>query len=116
MGAAFISCDSFLPELTKREEAGIKKVSTTEMTIQDIRATISMNDFLEREFQTFQPDVVYTDSVCFRGKLNAWKHHVPMVVSTSTFAYNQMSSQYMKNSLRETVAPMVLYPQSVRRH
>lgn len=72
------------------------------MTIQDIRATISMNDFLEQEFRTFQPDVVYTDSVCFWGKLNAWKHHVPMVVSTSTFAFNQMSSQYMKNSLRET--------------
>lgn len=101
-GAEFISCDSFLPELTKREEAGIKKVSTTEMTIQDIRTTICMNDFLEQEFQTFQPDVVYTDSVCFWGKLNAWKHHVPMVVSTSTFAFNQMSSQYMKNSPRET--------------
>lgn len=100
-GAAFISCDSFLPELTKKEEAGLKKVSTTEMTIQDIRATIAMNDFLGKEFQSFQPDVVYTDSVCFWGKLNAWKHQVPMVASTSTFAFNQMSSRYMKNSLRE---------------
>lgn len=54
-GAEFISCDSFLPELTKREEAGLKKVSTTEMTIQDIRTTIGMNDFLENEFRSFQP-------------------------------------------------------------
>lgn len=100
-GAEFISCDSFLPELTKQEEAGLKKVSTTEMTIQDIRITRSMNDFLEKEFQSFQPDVVYTDSVCFWGKLNAWKHQVPMVVSTSTFAFNQMSSRYMKSSLKE---------------
>lgn len=100
-GAEFVACDSFLPELTKREEAGLKKVSTTEMTIQDIRTTIAMNEFLEKEFRSFQPDVVYTDSVCFWGKLNAWKHHVPMVVSTSTFAFNQMSSQYMKNSLGE---------------
>lgn len=100
-GAEFISCDSFLPELTRREEAGLKKVSTTEMTIQDIRTTIGMNDFLKNEFRSFQPDVVYTDSVCFWGKLNAWKYHVPMVVSTSTFAFNQMSSRYMKNSLRE---------------
>lgn len=98
IGAAFISCDSFLPELTKKEEASLKKVSTTEMTIQDIRATICMNEFLDREFQTFKPDVVYTDAVCFWGKLNAWKHQVPMVVSTSTFAFNKMSSQYMKNS------------------
>lgn len=100
-GAEYISCDSFLPKLTKQEEAGLKKVSTTEMTVQDIRITRSMNDFLEKEFQTFRPDVVYTDSVCFWGKLNAWKHQVPMVVSTSTFAFNQMSSRYMKSSLKE---------------
>lgn len=100
-GAEYISCDAFLPTLTKQEEAGLKKVSTTEMTIQDIRITSSMNDFLEKEFQSFQPDVVYTDFVCFWGKLNAWKHQVPMVVSTSTFAFNQMSSRYMKSSLKE---------------
>lgn len=100
-GADFISCDLFLPELTKQEEAGLKKVSTTEMTIQDIRITLSMDNFLNKEFASFQPDVVYTDSVCFWGKLSAWKHHVPMVVSTSTFAFNQMSSQYMKNSPKE---------------
>ena len=100
-GAEFISCDSFLPELTAREESGLKSVSATEMTIQDIRITLSMNGFLEEEFNAFQPDVVYTDSVCFWGKLNAWKHHVPMVVSTSTFAFNQMSSQYMKNTPKE---------------
>lgn len=105
-GAEFLSCDSFLPKLTEREEVGLKKVSTTEMTIQDIRVTLSMNEFLEREFMNFQPDVVYTDSVCFWGKLNAWKHHVPMVMSTSTFAFNQLSSGYMKNSPGE-VADMV---------
>jgi len=106
-GAEFISCDSFLPPLTGQEEAGLKNVSTTEMTVQDIRITLRMDGFLEAEFQSFQPDVVYTDSVCFWGKLNAWKHHVPMVVSTSTFAFNQMSSQYMKNSPRE-IADMIL--------
>lgn len=106
-GAEFISCDSFLPELSEEEEAGLKSVSTTEMTIQDIRITLSMNDFLDKEFKTFQPDVVYTDSVCFWGKLNAWKHHVPMVVSTSTFAFNQLSSGYMKNSPKE-MADMIL--------
>lgn len=100
-GAEFISCDSFLPELSEREEAGLKNVSTTEMTIQDLRITLSMNDFLDREFQSFRPDAVYTDSVCFWGKLNAWKHNVPMVVSTSTFAFNQISSEYMKNSPKE---------------
>ena len=100
-GAEFISCDHYLPKLTEREEAGLKKVSATEMTVQDIRITLSMDGFLGREFKTFRPDVVYTDSVCFWGKLNAWKHNVPMVVSTSTFAFNRMSSQYLKNTPKE---------------
>ena len=106
-GADFISCDAFLPELTEQEKAGLKKVSSTEMTIQDIRITLRMDGFLNEEFRTFNPDAVYTDSVCFWGKLNAWKHNVPMVVSTSTFAFNQLSSQYMKNSPGE-LADMIL--------
>ena len=36
-GAAFISCDRFLPELSESEEAALKRVSTTDMAIQDIR-------------------------------------------------------------------------------
>ncbi len=106
-GAEFISCDAFLLELTEREEADLKNVSTTEMTVQDIRITLRMDSFLDEAFHAFQPDVVYTDSVCFWGKLNAWKHRVPMVVSTSTFAFNQLSSQYMKNTPRE-MADMIL--------
>ena len=113
-GAEFISCDAYLPSLTEQEEAGLKNVSTTEMTIQDIRITLSMNNFLDEEFKTFRPDVVYTDSVCFWGKLNAWKHDVPMVVSTSTFAFNQLSSQYMKNSPRELFSLIVGLPRVSR--
>lgn len=105
-GASFVPCDSFLPDLTEQQESKLKSVSTTEMTIQDIRITLRMDDFLGKEFADFRPDVVYTDSVCFWGKLSAWKHHVPMVVSTSTFAFNQLSSQYMKNSPGE-LADMV---------
>lgn len=100
-GATFVSCDQYLPELGTKEEEKLKKVSATEMTIQDIRITVSMDPFLQKEFSAFQPDVVYTDSVCFWGKLNAWKYDVPMVVSTSTFAFNQKSSTYMKSSLAE---------------
>ena len=106
-GAEFISCDAFLPPLTQQEAAGLKRVSSTELTIQDIRITLGMDSFLDEQFRSFQPDVVYTDSVCFWGKLNAWKHKVPMVVSTSTFAFNQISSGYMKNSPAE-LADMIL--------
>ncbi len=100
-GAQFVSCDKYLPEITEEEEKNLMNVNTTEMTIQDIRMTLKMNDFLEKEFSDFQFDVVYTDAVCFWGKLNAWKYNVPMVCSTSTFAFNQMSSKYMKMSKGE---------------
>ena len=100
-GAAFVSCSAFLPKLTEKEETKLKNISLTEMSIQDIRITLNMNDFLEKELKEFQPDVIYTDSVCFWGKLNAWKFNVPMVVSTSTFAFNQMSSGYMKQTPQE---------------
>lgn len=100
-GAEFISCDQYLPKVTEKELKRIKKVSTTEMTIADIRTTINMDPFLQKEVEEFKPDVIYTDSVAFWGKLTAWKYQIPMVCSTSTFAFNKMSSQYMKMSLRE---------------
>lgn len=97
-GAEFVSCDRFLTELTEKEQSGLNAVSSTELAVQDIRITLALDGFLEEEFKRFRPDVVYSDSVCFWGKLNAWKHKVPLVVSTSTFAFNQISSHYMKNS------------------
>ena len=109
-GAQFISCDRFLDELSAKEEAGLKAVSTTEMTIQDIRITMNMTGFLQEEFGMFRPDVVFSDSVCFWGKLSAWKYDVPLVVSTSTFAFNRMSSGYMKQSPREIVGLLTGLP------
>lgn len=106
-GAVYVSCDGFLPALSKREAAKLKAVSATDMSIQDIRITLAMDQFLRDEFAEFAPDVVYSDSVCFWGKLNAWKYDVPLVVSTSTFAFNQQSSRYMKSSPKE-VAGLVL--------
>lgn len=100
-GASFISCDKYLPELSAEEESRMKQISTTEMTIQDLRITLNMDSFLEEEVKLFKPDVIYTDSVCFWGKLNANKYDIPMVCSTSTFAFNQLSSKYMKHSAAE---------------
>ena len=113
-GAAYVSCDRYLPELSAKEEGKLKKVSAAEMTIQDIKITLSMNDFLHDEFIAFRPDVVYTDSVCFWGKLNALKYDVPMVVSTSTFAFNQMSSRYIKNSPKEMAGLIFGLPKMTR--
>lgn len=100
-GAEFVPCDAYLPELSAREQAAMQAVSTTDMAVTDLRITKAMAAFLDSEYADFQPDVVYTDSVCFWGKLSAAKFHVPTVVSTSTFAFNQLSSGYMKQSPKE---------------
>ena len=100
-GAEFFPCDAFLPELTAEEAQGLKRVSTTEMTVMDLRITARMDGFLAEQVASFRPDVIFTDSVCFWGKLTARKYKIPMVVSTSTFAFNQASSRYMKNSFSE---------------
>lgn len=106
-GAEFFPCDAFLPELTAEEAQGLKRVSTTEMTVMDLRITARMDGFLAEQVASFRPDVIFTDSVCFWGKLTARKYKIPMVVSTSTFAFNQASSRYMKNSFSE-IADLII--------
>ena len=100
-GAEYVSCDRFLPGLSAWEEAALKRVSTTEMSVVALRTTGRMDDFLREQVEEFRPDVIVSDSVCFWGKLTARKYHIPLVVSTTTFAFNQSSSQYMKSSLAE---------------
>ena len=100
-GADFCACDAFLPKLTAQQAKKLARVSTTEMTLQDIRTTRAMDSFLDAEYADFLPDAVYCDAVCFWGKLSAAKHGVPLVISTSTFAFNQLSAQYMRHSPRE---------------
>lgn len=54
-GAEFVPCDSFLPPLNEAEEEKLKKISTTEMTLQDLRITANMSDFLEKEMRELKP-------------------------------------------------------------
>ena len=100
-GAEYVECDRFLPALSDAERAGLMQVSASAMTI---------TAFLDAEYASFQPEIVFTDSVCFWGKLSAEKNHVPAVISTSTFAFNSLSSQYRKDSPRETLDVLTHMP------
>lgn len=106
-GAAFIPCDRFLPGLDAGAEKRLRRVSTTEMSVQAFETTRRMDGFLSAEVKTWSPDLIVSDSVCFWGKLTAQKYALPMVCSTTTFAYNQHSAQYMKYSAGE-LADMIL--------
>ena len=100
-GATFVGCDEYLAEVAQGVITGEETMSTTEMTIVDLQTTARMDSFLQKEVEEFKPDVIVSDSVCFWGKLTARKYKIPMVVSTTTFAFNRHSASYMKNSFAE---------------
>ena len=97
-GAAFVPCDRFLPSVSAESERRLKRVSTTEMSVQSFRTTANMDATLARDIEAFHPDLVISDSACFWGKLTAMKHRLPLVCSTTTFAFNSYSSKYMQQS------------------
>ncbi len=49
-----------------------------------------------RELEEFAPDLIVADSVCFWGKLLAKKLGIPMVCSTTTFAFNQHTGSLLQ--------------------
>lgn len=106
-GALFIPCDKYLDTLSQREESRLKKVSTTEMSVQSFHTTAKMDRMLSDDVTSFGPDLIVSDSACFWGKLTAQKHHLPLIVSTTTFAFNQASARYMKHSFSE-IADLIL--------
>ena len=106
-GAVYVPCDEYLPPLTAKEEKRIRRVSTTEMSIKDFETTARMDAMLAREVAAFRPELIVSDAVCFWGKLTAVKYKLPLVCSTTTFAFNQVSSQYLAYSAGE-LADMVL--------
>jgi len=100
-GAEFIACDEWLPEISDTVSGGEETMSVTEMTVTDLQITAAMDSFLSSQVEEFRPDVIVADSVCFWGKLIARKYNIPLVVSTTTFAFNKYSSSYMKSSFSE---------------
>ena len=106
-GAAFVSIDSYLPPLDEKSQDRLKRVSTTEMSVQSFETTARLDPVLAKELAEFQPSGVVSDSACFWGKLTAIKQNLPLICSTTTFAFNQYSSKYLRYSLSE-LADMAL--------
>ncbi|MBR3327306.1 MAG: hypothetical protein IKG22_08295 [Atopobiaceae bacterium] len=106
-GAAFIPCDSFLPPVDAKAERRLRKVSTTEMSIQSFKTVANLDPVISQDVASWCPNVVVSDSACFWGKLTAIKHDLPLVCSTTTFAFNERSSKYMEHSAAE-LADMLL--------
>ena len=106
-GAQFVACDAYLPPVDAKAERRLRRVSTTEMSVQSFRTVANLDPLVSEDIASWHPDVVVTDSACFWGKLAAAKHGLPWVCSTTTFAFNEHSSKYMSHSASE-MADMVL--------
>ena len=97
-GAVFIGCDGYDFEMEDKENAdrvGKDKVFATELLVS---STLALDDMTTQKVGELRPDIVVSDSVAFWGKLVAMKHGLPYVSSTTTFAFNKYSSQYMNES------------------
>ena len=99
-GAEVVLCDGFLPPPPKDLD---KKVGKDFSALVEMAAdtTLALEDKVSRELTEFRTEVIVSDSVCFWGKLFAWKMGIPYVCSTTTFAFNQHTARLMKPKLGE---------------
>ena len=109
-GAHFISCDGYDFEMEDKENAdrvGKDKAFASELLVS---STLALDDMTTEKITEIKPDIVVSDSVAFWGKLVAMKHGLPYVSSTTTFAFNRYSAQYMKHGVWETVKMLFTMP------
>src|SRR4030042_2741087 len=101
-GAKYIECDKYLPEFRPEDE---KKVGKDFSTLIEMLAdtTLAMGETVCRELSTLKPDCIVTDSICLWGKLFARKLKIPLISSTTTFAFNKHTAKLMKPGFREAL-------------
>ena len=109
-GAHFIGCDGYDFEMEDKENAdrvGKDKAFASELLVS---STLALDEMTTEKIGELKPDIIVSDSVAFWGKLVAMKHHLPYVCSTTTFAFNRYSAQYMKHGLWETIKMLFAMP------
>lgn len=98
VGAVFIGCDGYDFDMEDKENAdrvGKDKVFATELLVS---STLALDEMTTAKVSEIKPDIIVSDSVAFWGKLVAMKHNLPYVSSTTTFAFNRYSANYMKET------------------
>lgn len=110
-GAAFVACDEFDSELhlTPKDAARLGKdlaLSTKVLT----DTTMALDDTVCRHMEELKPDCIVADSMAVWGKAVALKLGIPFVSSTTTFAFNQYSAKYMKQSPLQLVSLLFSMP------
>ena len=102
-GAVFIGCDGYdigmdMDNQESADRVGKDMAFATELLVS---STLALDDMVSEKMEEIKPDIIVADSVAYWGKLTAMKHDIPFVSSTTTFAFNKYSSQYMKHGAAE---------------
>ena len=102
-GAVFIGCDDYdigmdMSSQENADRVGKDMAFATELLVS---STLALDDMVSEKMEEIKPDIIVADSVAYWGKLTAMKHDIPFVSSTTTFAFNKYSSQYMKHGAAE---------------
>ena len=97
-GAEFVPCDDF-----------------SSLMAMVIDVTVAMEEKTLRELGEFRPDCVVADSICVWGKLYARRLGLPLVCSTTTFAFDQETAREMRPGPLEVFYTLVGLPQIGKR-
>ena len=109
-GAEYISCDGYEIDMQDKDAAdrvGKDMAFATELLV---KSTLALDRMVSEKVKMIAPDLIVSDSVAYWGKLTALKYGIPYVSSTTTFAFNQYSSGYMKHGLGELVKMIFSMP------
>ena len=112
-GAEFIPCDDALPPAPGNLEKRVGRDFSLLMEMV-IGVTERLHPCMEEAMRTFRPDCIVSDSICIWGKLFAARFGIPLIVSTTTLAFNQYTAKLMKQSLRDVLQMMVGMPRVMK--
>ena len=114
-GAKFISCDDYDMEqkLSPKDGARIGKdlAFSTQIIVE---TTLALDDRICADMEQLKPDCIVADSMAIWGKAVAKKLGIPLVCSTTTFAFNRHSAAIMKRSAAETARMILSIPKISR--
>lgn len=111
-GAHFISCDGHDFEMEDKENAdrvGKDMAFAAELLV---NSTLALDDMVAEKVKEIKPDLIVSDSVAYWGKLTAIKYNIPYVSSTTTFAFNNQSSRYMKQGIGDLFKMIFTMPKA----
>lgn len=110
-GASFIACDKYDGEmkLSKSEGAKIGKDMALSIRVL-VDTTLALDEMVCNHMADIRPDCIVADSMAVWGKAAAKKLGIPLICSTTTFAFNKESSKVMKQSLGDLFRMIVAMP------